>query len=307
MNTEHLRYLLVAADCQSINKASKQLLLKQQYLSSLIKSLEKQMGAQIFHRHNRGISLTDDGIYLIEQIRTIVTMTDALQQPHRLPSNHYHQGDQEHLHLYIIPQISFRSTNQCIHEYHHFFPNVNINVCESAQSRIFQAVYDDPLALGVVVTAYPPDDLPKLLPPELGARYLRIGNMIAVTNRNNPLVQNCTAISCAELAQHELLAYMTDNDITHSLLYRVLAPYGQPNIKYAVENSVIFFDLLKRSNCFSLAEDSVAEREGLLSIPITEGISLYNTLIFNHQGLASSFAYQSFINMFLSQHKLPPL
>ena len=74
MNTDHLHYLLTIADCRSINKASEQLLLKQQYLSTLVKSLEKQFGIRIFDRNYRGVTLTTDGEYLIGQLRTILPL-----------------------------------------------------------------------------------------------------------------------------------------------------------------------------------------------------------------------------------------
>ena len=59
MNTDHLRYLLTIAECHSISRASEQLQLKQQYLSNLVRNMEKQFGTEIFKRHRRGISLTE--------------------------------------------------------------------------------------------------------------------------------------------------------------------------------------------------------------------------------------------------------
>lgn len=87
MNTEHLRYLLTIAECHSISRASEQLQLKQQYLSNLVRSMEKQFGTDIFHRHSRGISLTEDGRYLLEQAQKIVELANLMEREYLYPSN----------------------------------------------------------------------------------------------------------------------------------------------------------------------------------------------------------------------------
>lgn len=73
MNLDHLKYLVTVADCESIHEASRQLLLKQQYISNVIKSLERYFDVQIFERTSKGVTPTINGQYLIDKARTILT------------------------------------------------------------------------------------------------------------------------------------------------------------------------------------------------------------------------------------------
>lgn len=61
MNTLHLQYIITVAEYGSINKASQQLNMKNQYLSYLIKNMEDELHIQIFQRHSRGVTVTEDG------------------------------------------------------------------------------------------------------------------------------------------------------------------------------------------------------------------------------------------------------
>lgn len=61
MKTEHLHCLRVIAQCGSINKASKILYTSQPGLSSIIASLEKELGAPLVERSKKGITLTPLG------------------------------------------------------------------------------------------------------------------------------------------------------------------------------------------------------------------------------------------------------
>ena len=74
MNIEHLKYLVTVADCGSIHEASRQLLLKQQYVSNVMKSLERYFDVQIFERQSKGVVPTANGQYLIDKARKILTL-----------------------------------------------------------------------------------------------------------------------------------------------------------------------------------------------------------------------------------------
>ena len=256
MNTDHLRYLLTIADCHSINKASERLLLKQQYLSTLVKSLEKQLGICIFDRSYRGVALTPDGEYLMTQLRTILPMIDQLQMPHLYPSNQHHRNDELELHLYCPAQISSRSLSKCLQKFHLAFPKVTLNYSEVCTTKIIQLVTDDPFSLGVISTVEPIEAVRQVLPPELSLFFLRPSKMVALASIHNPAAAQMRTISCSDLIQRELLIY-TDSTIENARAYRLLSPYGKLNIKNVIQNSTLFFDILRSSNYFSLGEDNI--------------------------------------------------
>lgn len=61
MTLQQLRYVIMIADCGSMNEAAKQLFISQPSLSETIKELELEIGFDIFLRSNRGIVITPEG------------------------------------------------------------------------------------------------------------------------------------------------------------------------------------------------------------------------------------------------------
>ena len=80
MTLLQLHYTIVVAETQSINAAAKKLYISQPTLSSTIKELEEEMGVQLFHRTNRGISLTQKGEEFLPYARNVLLQYRLLEE-----------------------------------------------------------------------------------------------------------------------------------------------------------------------------------------------------------------------------------
>ena len=56
-----------------MSKAADALYISQQALSRCIAGMEQELGCQLFQRTVKGISLTKEGIYLLNKFRPLVT------------------------------------------------------------------------------------------------------------------------------------------------------------------------------------------------------------------------------------------
>lgn len=79
MDVRVLRYFIAVANQQSISAAANYLHLSQPTLSRQLNDLEKELGSTLFIRGNRKISLTDEGVYLLEKAREIVELVDKTE------------------------------------------------------------------------------------------------------------------------------------------------------------------------------------------------------------------------------------
>ena len=80
MNTRLLVQFMAVANAGTITEASRQLNIAQPALSHAIATLEKDLGIRLFHRHRRGVELTDAGTILFERARPILDSLDAADQ-----------------------------------------------------------------------------------------------------------------------------------------------------------------------------------------------------------------------------------
>jgi DNA-binding transcriptional LysR family regulator len=79
MELRHLRYFVAVADCGHITRAARQLGLQQPPLSQQIRALEGEIGAALFSRHPKGVTLTAAGRELLPLARRQLQGVDALQ------------------------------------------------------------------------------------------------------------------------------------------------------------------------------------------------------------------------------------
>ena len=80
MNWNHLTYIQAIAECKSISRAAKALYLSQPSLSLSLKSLEDELGVQLFHRNGRALLLTYAGELYCAWARSVLRSHDRLRQ-----------------------------------------------------------------------------------------------------------------------------------------------------------------------------------------------------------------------------------
>ena len=78
MNLRVLRYFLTVAKEQSFTKAAEQLNVTQPTLSRQLAALEEELGAKLFDRGGRSITLTGEGVLLKRRALEIVEMEDKI-------------------------------------------------------------------------------------------------------------------------------------------------------------------------------------------------------------------------------------
>jgi DNA-binding transcriptional LysR family regulator len=76
MELRHLRYFVAIAEERSITRAAERLWIAQPGLSTQVRRLEAELGVELFHRHTRGVDLTDAGELFLERARAALAAAD---------------------------------------------------------------------------------------------------------------------------------------------------------------------------------------------------------------------------------------
>lgn len=71
-----LRYFSVVAEENNMSRAAQRLFMSQPPLSRHIRQLEERLGVRLFARHSKGLTLTDEGLRVLEIVRPLLALQD---------------------------------------------------------------------------------------------------------------------------------------------------------------------------------------------------------------------------------------
>lgn len=78
MTLQQLHYIIVISESGSFNKAAERLYVAQPSLTSAVKEIEGEFGIRIFHRSNRGVTLTNEGQAFLQNARQVYLQYENL-------------------------------------------------------------------------------------------------------------------------------------------------------------------------------------------------------------------------------------
>ncbi|POT54822.1 LysR family transcriptional regulator [Citrobacter amalonaticus] len=83
-----LRYFAVVAEENNMSRAAQRLFMSQPPLSRHIRQLEERLGVTLFVRHTKGLTLTDEGLRVLEIIRPLLALQEKTYAAlHQLAQN----------------------------------------------------------------------------------------------------------------------------------------------------------------------------------------------------------------------------
>lgn len=80
MTLKKLKYVIAIAECRSISKAASELFISQPSLSSILSSIEKDLGISLFDRSTNPLSLTYAGEKYVKTAKEILTLEHNLRK-----------------------------------------------------------------------------------------------------------------------------------------------------------------------------------------------------------------------------------
>ena len=131
MESLELRIFNEVAHSKSISKAAENMGYVQSNITAHIKKLENELNTSLFLRHNKGVTLTEDGEKLLEKSEHIISLLDntvkLFVEPQNL-SKSIKIGTTQTIAGYVLPQ--------CLIEYRNNFPNTSISVVIPNHSKM---------------------------------------------------------------------------------------------------------------------------------------------------------------------------
>ncbi|WP_431074291.1 LysR family transcriptional regulator [Microbacterium phyllosphaerae] len=198
MNLEQLRGFVEVARLGHFTRASEHLHLAQPSLSRQISTLERELGAELFHRARGHIALTSAGEALLPRAQRMLAESDAIREE---------MGElaglrRGRVRLGAPPTLCISLVAEAISTFHAAHPGVDLHLTESG-SRLLV----DQLAVGAVDIALITESEG---PPPSGFSLSRMPllteELVVVSAASEPPVSSSSSMSLAHLATLPLIA-----------------------------------------------------------------------------------------------------
>ncbi len=147
MELRHLRYFLAVAETGHMTRAAERLGIQQPPLSLQIKALERALGVALFHRHPKGVSLSDAGrLFEVEARRLLDDMTAMEQRMARVA-----RGELGVLNVGFTSSAAAHAfTPEALRACRRAWPGISLSIREDHAAGITEAVATGRLHCGLI-------------------------------------------------------------------------------------------------------------------------------------------------------------
>lgn len=177
MNIHALRNFLVIADSENITAASEKLHIAQPPLSRQLKAFENELGVKLFTRSRQRMHLTEEGRYLKESGKEIISLIDNTKQQLLDIS----KGEGGTLYIGANETSAVSLLSKLLLLFKAAYPNVNYAVYDGNSEEITRALLINKIDLGIVLEPYNTEAFE-------GCRIYE-GNYVAAMNSEHPLAK----------------------------------------------------------------------------------------------------------------------
>ncbi|MBQ3161730.1 MAG: LysR family transcriptional regulator [Oscillospiraceae bacterium] len=146
-NLNRYRLFCAVAECESISRAAEMNYISQPAISKAITKMEESLGAQLFIRNHRGVTLTEEGKIMYEQLKSafdiIKTGEDTIRRINELGIGRLRLGASSILckHM-LLPYLK---------EFIQLNPHIKITIECQSSSRIMKLLADGRIDIGLIV------------------------------------------------------------------------------------------------------------------------------------------------------------
>lgn len=303
MRIEQLSFILEIHRQNSMKAAAEHLFITPQALSSAVKSLEEELNIQIFHRSNKGISLTEEGKKFINfadsTIQNYHLFLDEITHSENLSSSL--TGE---LTLYVAPVFFESILPFYISKFKHQCPNISIALVQRNTLSIINVLlsrFTSSTIGGIILPYNGKELLPLYLPNSLDKYNFKILSRnfyCACVPKDSPFALQ-KSISLKKLLEYPLVDYCAGDigtaplipllkqyksDLVISMTISSFSQWTQAirnHIGVGVMNTIFSNSEFIDNNCF----------QDLVLIKLNEPLITYNCFIYSKAPSKSAFAF----------------
>lgn len=237
MELRQLRYFVGASESGSLLKASAMLHVAQPALSQQIAALEDEIGARLFDRSSRGVTLTDAGRTFLEHARIVLADVEraraAVREVASTPSGEVVVG--------LPTTVALAATVHVVQRCRAQFPQVRLRIVEGYSGHLREWLLQGRLDLAVLYGDATEPGLAKRLLLEEKLVLVSAGRSVGGSSApaRLPLAQIATRPMILPSREHGLRRIIDEVCAAHGLQLDIVAEIDAlPSVKRAVETGL---------------------------------------------------------------------
>ena len=204
MTLIQLKYFQTICKYNNITRASAELHVSQPSLSNAVKELEREFGVSLFTRRSRGLELTPEGRYFLDEADKL------LEQAEQLTTNMKHMSTTDRTLTLGLPAMSGSLVfTDLLRTLYARSPGTHIQVMENGSLANRSKIMDHTLDAAIITRNGP-------LPPGIGHVALRHVNICLYLSVMHPLAEKDT-VTTDDLDQLPLAMLPEDTFIDHCI------------------------------------------------------------------------------------------
>jgi DNA-binding transcriptional LysR family regulator len=197
LETDILRTFQSVAKLGSISKTADNMYLSVSTVTGRIKTLEEQLGKQLFLREGRRIQLSEEGYQFLSYVeRSLEILEDAQEKLHRWSETHtgvLNLAVNTTIANYIIPKLLVR--------FREVYPDIHIKLYSTTNEIVMQKVNQGEVELGIIDGMMEEEGM--------SLKPWFTDQILPVVHEHHPLFRKCT-VCASELQDSSFLGYSAD-------------------------------------------------------------------------------------------------
>ena len=223
MNLRQLHHFLVLGELLNFRKASQKLNIVQPALTASIRRLEEVIGADLFERSTRSVSLTHAGQAALQEFQLALTHIDRAKQLALAAKS----GAIGQISVGFVGSASFALLPASVRTFRTIYPDVQLSLFESTGNRIISLIKSGEIDVGLVRTPVQFSKGTQLIP-------LQSQQLIAVVPLDSPWGSRfpSKSISLSKLAEAPFINFsQKESPLLHAAVINACRESGFiPNI-----------------------------------------------------------------------------
>jgi DNA-binding transcriptional LysR family regulator len=258
MQLQQLRYFAAVAETRHFTRAARREHVAQPSLSQQIRALERELGAELFHRARGHISLTDAGTALLPLARRILADTDTarreVQEVAQLRRGRVRLGATPSLCASLVPGVlrTFRDS----------YPGVELFVHEDGSQDLVRILAAGELDLALIITPLSGQA------PALTTEELLREELVVISAPDAPAPVTGRPLRIEDLRHTPLVMFRHGYDLRELTLAACHGAGFEPSFSVEGGEMDAVLGFVRAGLGLALVPSMVAERSGLRTTPL---------------------------------------